>query len=177
MSLRKGDGASYFANVVGTVAGAPGAADTSYFVRLPPDMPQNTTEAFDAYLTSFGEKAFAVSKDHQRTGRSWNGKSIEEARSIALKYCGTDCKVYAIGNFVFDPSPNLRLPDGMSQEMTDNFTQYVDAPDEKAFAIGSDGILFGWIEQSKSITDAKAQAMKLCGKSCHLYAVGNVLVK
>ena len=50
---------------------------------------------------------------------------------------------------MLDVDQPLHLPAGMSQEMIDNFAKYIAAPDEKAFAIGSNGTHFGWIEQAK----------------------------
>ena len=78
---------------------------------------------------------------------------------------------------MLDVDQPLQLPAGMSQEMIDNFAKYVAAPDEKAFAIGSNGTQFGWIEQAKSISDARTRALELCGSACRIYAVGNVVVK
>ena len=167
----------HFANIIGTVIDTPGNSNLELMLRLPDGMPAQTVETFETYLGSFGEKALAISQDHQRSGRSWNGKSIEDARSVALKYCGTDCKIYAVGNFVLDVDPTLHLPAGMSQEMIDNFAKYIAAPDEKAFAIGANGIHFGWIEQQKSISEARTRALETCGSNCRIYAVGNVVLK
>lgn len=174
--LRNGDRLERFANIIGTAIEGRLNSTIELMVRLPDGMPSQTIETFETYLGSFGEKALAISLDHQHSGRSWNGKSIEDARSVALKYCGSDCRIYAVDNFALDVDQPLHLPAGMSQEMIDNFAKYVAAPDEKAFAIGSNGTQFGWIEQAKTISDARTRALELCGSTCRIYAVGNVVV-
>ena len=121
--IRNGDRLDRFANIIGTVIEGRFNSNIELSVQLPDGMPPQTIETFETYLASFGEKALAISLDHQHSGRSWNGKSIEDARSVALKYCGTDCKIYAVGNFVLDVDQPLQLPAGMSREMIDDFTR------------------------------------------------------
>lgn len=76
------------------------------------------------------------------------------------------------------PKPVMRLPvpEKANEDFADHLDRYVEAQDEKAFAVGPD-LHFSWRAARKTRDDATADALKACGSDCKLYAVGNDLVK
>jgi TPR repeat protein len=175
IDVLQGDKLKFYANVVGMQI-ATGLSDIQWSLRAPEGASADVVALFGEYLNKENIKAFAVSKDKQSAGSGWTKASVEEARAAALKYCGAECKIFAVNNFIVDHKTALRLPDGMSQEMNDNFAQYLAANDEKAFAIRSDG-RFAWVSGGASLAEAKARALKDCGENCNLFAIGDEPVK
>lgn len=176
--LRTGDTWANYANVSGVQFEEKGGGFRDWSLRAPDGVSSEVAAGFAVYASTFTTKAFAIRRDGQRFGRSSNEKTVDGARATALKYCGPDCRIYAIDNFTPDFPASLSLPAGVSSEMQDHFRRYLNsAADEKAFAIADDGKQFAWVANKASQGEANEAALKACGSSCKLYAVGDALAQ
>ena len=74
------------------------------------------------------------------------------------------------------PVMRLPLPEEANDNFADHIDRYVEAQDEKAFAVNDHLHHFAWVGRRKTRDDAIADALKNCGADCKLYAVGDKLV-
>lgn len=74
------------------------------------------------------------------------------------------------------PVMRLPVPDAADENFADNLDRYVDAPNEKAFAV-NERLRFSWTSGRKTPDEATAEVLKRCGADCKLYALGDNLAK
>lgn len=148
---------------------APGAVEA---------LPESGRDAFQTYLGLALPKAFAVDKENKAYGYIGGVGDVQSAELEAVKRCSAvssagDCKVISVNELptVAMNGSAVVAPDAInsaSETRSKSIAEYTQASGPKALAT-SPGGAWGWVSGSKSVDEARNQALTRCsgwGDNC-----------
>ena len=161
-----------------------------------PYLSQRGQLSFSEYADAGSHKAFAISE----TGAwGWwaDAKSAEEAKEKALELCARTssvaCALFAVNEdivwgtagasaaseYLGPRDAQDRLLPPVNRQGQARFREYLERPDYKAFAVGSDGKWDWWFgawSPDQAEETALARCAERAGGPCQLFASGNEIV-
>lgn len=141
-------------------------------------LPESGRDAFQTYLGLALPKAFAVDKENKAFGYIGGIGDVQSAELEAVKRCSAvssvgDCKVISVNEMPTVSMNGSRViaPDAIdnaAETRSKSIAEYTEAQGPKALAT-SPGGAWGWVAGTKSVDEARNQALTRCagwGDNC-----------
>ena len=151
-------------------AGAESASEVNIARRMgggdpspPPVLNNSGRRAWSQYMVSSSHSAFAAGANGQ-WGRSWGKSTAQEARQSVLAACGSSCEVISVDGVLLKtyPTANPNVPPlSLGTRGQEWWRYYTSRPNNKAFAMGLNGVL-GVATNRSSVDAARQAAMDYC---------------